>query len=183
MESYKRLDKLCKDCYDSDSGITFYLQTMKSLRPSIRCASSWNEDYRKLNHYRYIRNQIAHNPECSEETMCCPGDAEWLDGFYQRIIDGSDPLTLHRKASEKSRKEETPVLRRADSTFLSAHPASPEKPTSPKVAGPVKKDSPPPKQRHSSQAPEHYRFTFLDGFVLLFALAAIGLFLFAILVK
>lgn len=91
ITSYKRLEKLCGDLYGNNRGISSYIEDMKTL-PGYRHVSGWNEDLKQLKHYRQIRNQIVHEPDCSEETMCEPGDVEWLDRFYDRIMhQGSIP--------------------------------------------------------------------------------------------
>lgn len=45
----------------------------------------WDEDLKQLKHYRWMRNQIVHEPNYSEENMCEFGDAEWLNEFHSRI--------------------------------------------------------------------------------------------------
>ena len=60
----------------------------------------WENDLKQLKHYRWIRNQIVHEPDCYEETMCEAGDDEWLDDFYERIINQTDPLALYLKSSK-----------------------------------------------------------------------------------
>lgn len=52
-----------------------------------------------LKHYCWVRNQIAHKPDCDENNMCVEDDVLWLDQFYSRIINQTDPLTLYRKAT------------------------------------------------------------------------------------
>lgn len=52
------------------------------------------KDYLQLKHYRYIRNQIAHENYAHESDMCSFKDTAWLDEFYQHIIGQTDPLAL-----------------------------------------------------------------------------------------
>ncbi len=59
----------------------------------------WDDDLRKLKHYRWIRNKIVHDFNCSEQNMCESGDDIWIDNFYLRIINQTDPLSLYRKAT------------------------------------------------------------------------------------
>lgn len=52
------------------------LQTI--LRKNLDTTSmvlSWKADYLKLKHYRYIRNQIAHENYADESNMCSAQDA------------------------------------------------------------------------------------------------------------
>lgn len=67
-------------------------------RPSAEYRiAGWKQDYLKLKHYRYIRNQIAHENYAEEENMSCPEDTVWLDNFYNRIMNQTDPLALYYK--------------------------------------------------------------------------------------
>ena len=54
--------------------------------------NGWDKDLQKLKHYRWIRNQIAHESGCSEKNMCKYEDVLWLDQFYERIMNQKDPL-------------------------------------------------------------------------------------------
>ena len=98
LDSYKRLEKLCNEIYGDNHGISSYIDDMSKLTSASRYVLSWNDDLKQLKHYRWVRNQIVHEPNCTEENMCEYGDAEWLDDFHSRIMSGNDPLTLYRKA-------------------------------------------------------------------------------------
>ena len=100
INSYKRLEKLCNEIYGSSHGISAYIDDMARLTSASRYAFSWNDNLKQLKHYRWIRNQIAHEPNCTEENMCEYGDAQWIDDFYDRIMDQSDPLAMYRKATK-----------------------------------------------------------------------------------
>lgn len=107
MQSYKRLDNLCKDLFRSSQGVTSYIEAMEKCRRGAKVISRWQTDYLQLKHYRYIRNRIAHDNNADESLLCKKEDARWIDGFYNRIINGQDPLTLYRKkpiASQKRKK-------------------------------------------------------------------------------
>ena len=99
INSYKRLEKLCNEIYDSNHGISAYIDDLLRLTSASRYVSSWDNDLKQLKHYRWIRNQIAHEPNCTEENMCEYGDAQWIDDFYDRIMNQSDPLAMYRKAT------------------------------------------------------------------------------------
>ena len=49
-------------------------------------------------HYRWVRNQISHEPGCNESNMCELDDEIWLNHFYSRIMNQTDPLSMYRKA-------------------------------------------------------------------------------------
>ena len=95
MESYKHLDNLCKDM--NGIGITGYIKDMEQEQNGGFYVAGWKNDYMQLKHYRYIRNQIAHENYADESNMCSVGDTAWLDGFYRRIMEQTDPLALYCK--------------------------------------------------------------------------------------
>ena len=100
INSYKQLEKLCNEIYQSNHGISAYIDDMSTHTSALHYVDDWDNDLKQLKHYRWIRNQIVHNPDCTEENMCECGDAEWLDAFHLRIMSGNDPLTLYRKAQK-----------------------------------------------------------------------------------
>lgn len=96
MNAYKRLDNLCRDM--NGIGVTGYIEGMEQTPNGDYYVSGWNDDYRRLKHYRHIRNQIAHENYADEENMCSDEDEIWIESFYRRIITQNDPLALHYKA-------------------------------------------------------------------------------------
>ena len=98
IDSYKRLEKLCSEMYDDNHGVSSYIDEMINNPIGSRYVCGWDEDLKHLKHYRWVRNQIVHEPDCSEENMCEYGDSEWLNDFHSRIMSGNDPLALYRKA-------------------------------------------------------------------------------------
>lgn len=106
IDSYKRLEKLCSEIYNDNHGVSSYIDEMINTPIGARYVPGWDEDLKQLKHYRWVRNQIVHEPGCTEENMCEPGNAEWLDNFRSRIMSGSDPLTLyHKTKSSKSTQQ------------------------------------------------------------------------------
>ena len=105
MDSYKRLEKLCGEILGKDRpSVSAYIDEMKSLSNGSLYVRNWEEDLKNLKHYRWVRNQISHEPGCSEENMCEPEDARWLDRFYSRIMNQTDPLALYRKARSATKR-------------------------------------------------------------------------------
>jgi hypothetical protein len=92
LDVYKRLDNLCKDIFHSDRGISTYIENLEHLR-----SYQYENDYRRLKEYRYIRNQIVHENNVDEEDMYDQDDIRWLEEFYERIMNQTDPLCLHNK--------------------------------------------------------------------------------------
>lgn len=101
IEAYKRLEKLCGEILDDDRRISAYIDEMRNTPRGARFVSGWNEDLKQLKHYRWVRNQIAHDPGCSEENMCDDDDTQWIVDFYARIMNQTDPLAIYRKATQK----------------------------------------------------------------------------------
>ena len=101
MSSYKHLDHLCQGMYpDARNGISGYIEDMESHPRGAYQVSGWDKDYKALKHYRWVRNQIAHEVYANEENMCEPDDIDWLENFYQRIMNQTDPLALAYQASK-----------------------------------------------------------------------------------
>ena len=100
MNAYKRLDNLCRDM--NGIGVSGYIKDMDSIVNGSCFVSTWKADYSQLKHYRYIRNQIAHENYADESNMCSAQDTVWLENFYQRILTLRDPLALYYKTVKQN---------------------------------------------------------------------------------
>ena len=98
IESYKHLEKICGQIMKDERRLSAYIEEMTKNSKGAFYVNGWNEDLRRLKHYRWVRNQISHEPGCTEENMCEPDDAVWLDDFYARILNQCDPLALYYQA-------------------------------------------------------------------------------------
>ena len=99
IDSYKHLEKLCGEVLNDDRRISAYIEEMQHTTNGSYYVRSWNEDLKNLKHYRWVRNQISHEPGCTEENMCDPEDALWIDEFYSRIMNQTDPLSQYHQAT------------------------------------------------------------------------------------
>lgn len=99
IDSYKRLEKLCGELLDDDRRVSAYIDAMLSTPRGSYYVDSWDEDLKILKHYRWVRNKISHEPGCTEQNMSEPEDAKWIDEFYSRILNQTDPLSLYRIAT------------------------------------------------------------------------------------
>lgn len=99
LESYKYLEKLCGEVMNDDRRISAYIDEMINTPQGAHFVNGWNDDLKQLKHYRWVRNKITHEPACTEQNMCVPGDTQWLNNFYSRIINQTDPLALYAKAT------------------------------------------------------------------------------------
>lgn len=109
LESYKRLERLCRDVMDDDRRVSAYIDEMVRLSDGSRHVSGWDRDLKQLKHYRWVRNQIVHDPDCSEDNMCGPEDVRWIEDFHARIMNQTDPLALYRRAVQ-ARGASEPVI-------------------------------------------------------------------------
>ena len=99
IAAYKHLDKLCGEILNDRKGITAYIEEMERTPRGAFYSRGWNSDYKQLKYYRWVRNQIAHKPDCDEDNMTGPEDDAWLEAFYDRIMEQADPLSLYRRAT------------------------------------------------------------------------------------
>ena len=103
FNEYKTLDKLCSEIYGGSNGISGYIDEMESAEwYKVKRIADWSDTIRKLKNFRYIRNQIAHGGIELDGNLCDFEDIDWIKEFYQRIINGTDPLSLLRKQSTSS---------------------------------------------------------------------------------
>ena len=100
IDSYKHLEKLCGEIFDDERRISAYIDEMLQITNGSYYVKSWDDDLRNLKHYRWIRNKIAHEPDCTEQNMCQPKDELWIKEFYSRIMNQTDPLSQYRKATK-----------------------------------------------------------------------------------
>ena len=100
METYKRLERLCGEMLGEERPISAYIEEMKRKPEGASFVKGWGHDLKKLDHYRWVRNQISHNPACDEDNMCNAADVQWIEDFYQRLLNQTDPLALYCTAKE-----------------------------------------------------------------------------------
>lgn len=111
QERYKRLDKLCKEMYSSDEGISSYIQDMDGTPYNEQKAVyNWDIIYKQLKHYRWMRNQLAHDIPIDSD-FCEQSDIDWIENFYESIFNGTDPLALANKAKQIERQRHSTIPR------------------------------------------------------------------------
>ena len=136
IESYKHLEKLCGEVLNDDRRISAYIDEMINTPRGSYLVRGWNDDLKQLKHYRWVRNQIAHEPDCTEQNMCEPSGTEWLDDFYSRIMNQTDPLALYSKATKPRPAQKLVQNHKPESpTYTYSQPIANHKKSSPKVAG------------------------------------------------
>ena len=126
QEEYKRLDRLCKDYLSSAEGVSEYIRQMEATPWSNRLyVFTWEDDYKQLKHVRWVRNQLAHEVGSLNSDICTEDDLDWVQSFYNRILNGSDPFTIIReaKAEEALRAKQQAQARKAT---VADHPKPPQ---------------------------------------------------------
>lgn len=110
QEEYKKLDKLCKDCFSSVDGVSEYIRQMESMQYSHqRLIQLWEDDYKMLKHVRRVRNQLAHEVGTLCSDICRQEDLDFIVGFYNKILNRMDPLTRIRILKESERKSRAQI--------------------------------------------------------------------------
>lgn len=99
IDSYKHLEKLCGEVLNDDRRVSAYIDEMLRTPSGSYYVRTWDEDLKNLKHYRWVRNKISHEPGYTEQNMCNPEDELWLDEFYSRIMNKTDPLSLYHQAT------------------------------------------------------------------------------------
>ncbi|MCM1308894.1 MAG: hypothetical protein NC223_09885 [Butyrivibrio sp.] len=104
FEEFKHLDKLCGEIYKTEQGITHYIDDMKS-RTFAECHNiqGWSSDLNQLLRLRHIRNKMAHEENAFDDEDCTQTDIDWVRGFYNRIINQTDPLAELNKENKTVR--------------------------------------------------------------------------------
>lgn len=101
IDSYKHLEKLCGEIMNDDRRISAYIDEMLNTPSGSYYVRSWDSDLKNLKHYRWVRNQISHEPGCTEQNMCDSEDILWLEDFYARIMNQTDPISLYYQATRQ----------------------------------------------------------------------------------
>lgn len=103
MESYKRLERLCGDRISEEKPVQAYIDEMYNTPRGWDLIRDWDDDLKHLKRCKKLRNSIAHEPDCTEENTVGRQDIEWLEDFYHRLLNGTDPLSLYKKATAPKR--------------------------------------------------------------------------------
>ena len=111
-ESYKQLEKLCGEIMNDDRRVSAYIDEMINTPRGSYLVKGWDSDLKQLKHYRWIRNQIAHTPDCTH------------------------PRTLYAKATAPNTTEKAaPTPKTKAETYPCSQQATKSKKTSKKAIG------------------------------------------------
>ncbi len=100
LESYKRLDQLCRDMFRTKDGVTEYINQMDRVISKINSKQDWRNFYSRLKYQRRLRNDLVHNTECSD---CTEEDIDEIEYFFDLILKQEDPLACIRKQQTLTR--------------------------------------------------------------------------------
>ena len=100
LESYKRLDQLCRDMFRTKDGVTEYINQMDRVISRINSKQDWRNFYSRLKYQRRLRNDLVHNTECSD---CTEEDIDEIEYFFDLILKQEDPLACIRKQQTLTR--------------------------------------------------------------------------------
>lgn len=101
FDEYKKLDSMCGNLLSCKNGVSEYISRMERCSGTSRIPT-WNDDYKKLKHLRWIRNQIAH--DSTNKAISSSTDLSDVKQFQKRIQKKSDPLTALGKTSGRHTK-------------------------------------------------------------------------------
>ncbi|MBE5816514.1 MAG: hypothetical protein E7315_02170 [Clostridiales bacterium] len=117
IDAYKRLEKLCGEVFGPERPVSTYIDEMLNTPKGPYLVKGWDDDLRKLKHYRWVRNKISHEPGCTEENMCDYGDEQWLEVFYKRIMNQTDPLAMYHKAIQPKKTNIVKKVEKVEDKF------------------------------------------------------------------
>lgn len=104
LEAYKSLDELCKQIFNSEKGISTYIEEMENTLHGYNTIPCWKEDFLKLKNLRWVRNKLVHETSSFEHSLFSYDDILWLQTFRSRILKCTDPLALLHQSCIKSAK-------------------------------------------------------------------------------
>ena len=103
LELYKSVDRLIRDAYATNEGVSEYIRLMSSEYSGPRYVSGWADDLSMLKHVRWVRNQLAHEVGYDSD-LCEESDYTWLKLFRENLIDAQDPLSIFKKKEAEAQR-------------------------------------------------------------------------------
>lgn len=95
FDIFSKVDKLCIDIYQNEHGLADYVEDMRSISlNTVEDIPDWESDLLCLMSLRNIRNSLINTPGAFQEAVCTEEHLEYLEQFYQRILDRQDPMAL-----------------------------------------------------------------------------------------
>lgn len=103
LEAFKRLEAACNERFSCQSGVSEYIARMERADARGRAVvPDWAADYKALKHLRWVRNQLAHDPNA--EALSKPEELKQLQDFTGRVQAKKDPLMQLENAGKSKAK-------------------------------------------------------------------------------
>ena len=94
-EAYKQLDLLCKQALESNYGVSEYIKQMDDTScRDLQNVQFWIEDLKQLKRMYRIHTELSQRPGSFDDTLCTQEDIDWLNDFYIRLLNQTDPFSL-----------------------------------------------------------------------------------------
>ena len=111
LDTYKKLDELCRQLFSSEKGVSQYIDEMSNEGYGKWRVAGWESDYKRLKNIRWIRNRLVHDRDSFERDIANEKDIEWMQTFYQRIMECTDSFSLlcqtERRSEETAERTES----------------------------------------------------------------------------
>ena len=95
FDLFSKVDKICIEVYQNEHGLADYIEDMRSINVNtVENIPDWEADLYYLINLRNARNALVSSPGAFQEELCTWEQVQWLERFYQRVLDRQDPLAL-----------------------------------------------------------------------------------------
>ena len=100
METYKEIDKHCRDMFVDEKGLGRYIEEMKNIPDIGKYYHKAKSALSRLSEYRRIRNSLVYDVGTSYSDMVEQSDITWLVSFKNSLQNCTDPLSAYRRNKE-----------------------------------------------------------------------------------
>ena len=109
IENYVELEQLIKSTFDSNNGITEYLDRMSdNFDAGKNMIDGWEDTYKILRAIRHKRNAMMH---VGKKSGASPKDVKFLKGLISAIKDKTDPVqSLYEKSGYIRRYDDEQIV-------------------------------------------------------------------------
>lgn len=119
FDEYKSVDRICKDIYNSDKGVTTYIDNMSEVSQwESMIIPQWEETLFALKRIRKLRNEMAHEEGAFEYADGTQGDLDWLKQFHNSLLNQTDPLCMFY---QKNKEQQEALKKKNISTSTKAN--------------------------------------------------------------
>lgn len=100
METYKEIDKHCRDMFVDEKGLGRYIEEMKNIPDIGKYYHKAKSALSRLSEYNRIRNSLVYDVGTSYSDMVEQSDITWLVSFKNSLQNCTDPLSAYRRNKE-----------------------------------------------------------------------------------